>query len=229
MSAPGIYYKDLHNDPDKPNLPPRPLGAIHTAPTNPDPYYARTVPVPVHSSQASRVDAISSGYDSHGANLNARHTVYGSSESAYSNTSFGGSTTTAAVPAYNTRPIYVDGVLEGQYQPGMVNGMVAAPTESHALAVESQPVKGAAQRQMGNNIKDLGWNEPAELIAAPLVGGLQNEDLWILIRRFNKVCIPRCSSEVKSLGLIGCIANVPRQRNDRNSTWKLGHERCRAG
>ena len=34
---------------------------------------------------------------------------------------------------------------------------------------------------------DLGWNEPKEAVAKPLVGGLSNEDLWLLVRRFNKV------------------------------------------
>jgi hypothetical protein len=54
-----------------------------------------------------------------------------------------------------------------------------APTESHAL--------GAAQIAHGDEIVDLGWNEPKELVAKPLVGGLGNEDLWLLVRRFNKV------------------------------------------
>jgi len=65
--------------------------------------------------------------------------------------------------------------------------MEAAPTDSHALAMKDQPVKGLSQQAGHGEVKDLGWNEPKELIASPLVGGLQNEDLWILIRRFNKV------------------------------------------
>jgi len=66
-----------------------------------------------------------------------------------------------------------------------------APTESHALALEaakSAPPeeKGAAQIAHGDEVVDLGWNEPKELVAKPLVGGLGNEDLWLLVRRFNK-------------------------------------------
>lgn len=65
-------------------------------------------------------------------------------------------------------------------------------TESHALAnAEPENVleKGAAQ--LGHDdaeVRDLGWNEKPEDVTSPLVGGLPNEELWTLIRRFNKVC-----------------------------------------
>jgi hypothetical protein len=67
-----------------------------------------------------------------------------------------------------------------------------APTESHALALEAatatDPIEaGAAQIQHAEEVVDLGWNEPKEHVARPLVGGLSNEDLWLLVRRFNKV------------------------------------------
>lgn len=61
------------------------------------------------------------------------------------------------------------------------------PTGSHALAVADHDIKGAAQQDHDGEVKDLGWNEPKEKIASPLVGGLPNEDLWVLVRRFNKV------------------------------------------
>lgn len=67
------------------------------------------------------------------------------------------------------------------------NTMRAMPTESHALAMQNPEIKGLAQIDHGNEVEDLGWNEPKENIAAPLVGGLGNEELWLLIRRFNKV------------------------------------------
>jgi hypothetical protein len=77
-----------------------------------------------------------------------------------------------------------------------------APTESHALALnaaKSAPPeeKGAAQVAHGDEVVDLGWNEPKEFVAKPLVGGLGNEDLWLLVRRFNKVgetCIAKLTS-----------------------------------
>ena len=49
-------------------------------------------------------------------------------------------------------------------------------------------MKGAAQLNHSEpEVKDLGWNESPEHVPAPLVGGLPNEELWMLIRRFNKV------------------------------------------
>ncbi|KAM3065561.1 hypothetical protein ACMFMF_011045 [Clarireedia jacksonii] len=61
------------------------------------------------------------------------------------------------------------------------------PTESHALAVADHEEKGAAQFNHGSTeVRDLGWNEDAEDAPTPLVGGLSNEELWTLIRRFNK-------------------------------------------
>lgn len=77
--------------------------------------------------------------------------------------------------------------LEGHHQ-----SLRNAPTESHALAMESKNSSvehgsGAAQVEHGQEVVNLGWNEPKEHIANPLVGGLSNEDLWLLVRRFNKV------------------------------------------
>jgi len=70
----------------------------------------------------------------------------------------------------------------------------SAPTESHALATGAgdHEEKGAAELRGEQNIddtgdvKDLGWSEPPEKTPAPLVGGLRNDELWALIRRFNK-------------------------------------------
>jgi hypothetical protein len=61
------------------------------------------------------------------------------------------------------------------------------PTMSHALAASDHDEKGHAQMSHDNEVKNLGWNEAEDNIANPLVGRLPNEDLWILIRRFNKV------------------------------------------
>jgi hypothetical protein len=64
------------------------------------------------------------------------------------------------------------------------------PTTSHALAmaaVEEPEEKGEAQVEHDEETKNLGWNEPPSQIENPLVGGLNNDDLWILIRRFDKV------------------------------------------
>jgi hypothetical protein len=61
------------------------------------------------------------------------------------------------------------------------------PTDSHELSNADHEEKGAAQIDHGQiEVRDLGWNEePADV--AQLVGGLPNDELWTLIRRFNKV------------------------------------------
>lgn len=77
------------------------------------------------------------------------------------------------------------------------------PTLSHALAmagdaepeavtlvngetVSTEANKGAAQREHDAEVVNLGWHEPKREIAEPLVGGMDNEELWLLLRRFNK-------------------------------------------
>ncbi|KAI5777244.1 hypothetical protein EDC01DRAFT_719812 [Geopyxis carbonaria] len=71
---------------------------------------------------------------------------------------------------------------------GPVPGGAAAPTESHALATAVQEEAGTVQHASTSTaaVTDLGWNEPPTAVPAPLVGGLGNEELWTLVRRFNK-------------------------------------------
>ncbi|KAF7546252.1 hypothetical protein G7Z17_g8555 [Cylindrodendrum hubeiense] len=64
-----------------------------------------------------------------------------------------------------------------------------APTASHLLAEESKHAdlgdKGASQMQHDHSeVRDLGWND--EQSPNPVVGGLDNAELWTLIRRFDK-------------------------------------------
>lgn len=77
------------------------------------------------------------------------------------------------------------------------------PTESHALANEEPDPEliGAAQLNHGEpEVKDLGWNEDPANVPKPLVGGLPNEELWTLVRRFNKVSLGLSHS-----GLFRCL------------------------
>jgi hypothetical protein len=67
------------------------------------------------------------------------------------------------------------------------NSITEAPTASHALALADHDLKGAAQDDHDMEVKDLGWQDNVAEIPRPLVGGLPNEELWILLRRFNKV------------------------------------------
>lgn len=67
------------------------------------------------------------------------------------------------------------------------------PTDSHHLAdmaTKETPIEEKGHAQMDHNaveVKNLGWNTHAKEVAQPMVGGLSNEDLWILVRRFDKV------------------------------------------
>ena len=84
-----------------------------------------------------------------------------------------------ASPATSSEPVLVEKHEEEQ------------PTASHALAdesLEAEPEdKGASQIQhVGTEVNDLGWNDAPEQVPQPLVGGMKNEELWTLIRRFNK-------------------------------------------
>lgn len=62
------------------------------------------------------------------------------------------------------------------------------PTDSHVLSQVEPEEKGLAhQAGETDEVTDLGWSAPAEHIEEPLIAGLSNEDLWMFIRRFDKV------------------------------------------
>ncbi|KAK4186270.1 hypothetical protein QBC35DRAFT_533470 [Podospora australis] len=78
----------------------------------------------------------------------------------------------------------------GPQKPQPAEGLHDKPTLSHALAVEdkdnSENPTGLVQLDHNaEEVRDLGWNEPKQEIPAPLVGGMDNEELWLLVRRFN--------------------------------------------
>lgn len=60
-----------------------------------------------------------------------------------------------------------------------------------AATVEPLPQKStkAEVTQLKDpEIKDFGWNSRPRDVPAPLIHGTPNDDLFTLIRRFNKVC-----------------------------------------
>lgn len=63
-----------------------------------------------------------------------------------------------------------------------------APSESHALAASADHGHiGAVQKDHEEGeVRDMGWNDHPKDVPTPLVGGLPNEELWTLVRRFNK-------------------------------------------
>ena len=57
---------------------------------------------------------------------------------------------------------------------------------SHVLATQNHEITGAAQEAgKDDGITNLGWQKNAKGVDT-LVGGMDNDDLWMLIRRFNK-------------------------------------------
>lgn len=63
------------------------------------------------------------------------------------------------------------------------------PTDSHALAAAEPEEKGYAQTHSASSVRDLGWHNDSGSIPRPLIAGLPNDDLWVLLRRFNKVIL----------------------------------------
>ncbi len=62
-----------------------------------------------------------------------------------------------------------------------------APSESHALAAGEHEEVGHVQKgHEEGEVRDMGWNDHPKDVPQPLVGGLPNEELWTLVRRFNK-------------------------------------------
>lgn len=110
--------------------------------------------------------------------------------------------------------------------------MTDKPSDSHALAMEAAKnpeLMGASQVDHAQEVKDLGWNEPEQKVAAPLVGGLSNEDLWVLVRRFNKVRISSCRGFISldwELELTWCLANVSYQGDPTPASWWFGPQYC---
>ncbi|KAF7192579.1 hypothetical protein HII31_06088 [Pseudocercospora fuligena] len=82
-------------------------------------------------------------------------------------------------------PANIDAVADPD-KVDVAQSMTEKPTASHALAMADHDEKGAAQETHDDEVKDLGWTDHVDQIENPLVGGMHNEDLWVLVRRFNK-------------------------------------------
>jgi hypothetical protein len=92
------------------------------------------------------------------------------------------------IPIWNsvtTTDLKVNTAGDGAEKPQTPEG----PTDSHVLSQVEQEDKGLIQKAGETaDITDVGWNNPADQ-AEPLIAGLSNEDLWMLIRRFDKVSL----------------------------------------
>lgn len=97
------------------------------------------------------------------------------------------------------------------------------PTDSHTLATIEHDEKGAAQiGHSETEVKDLGWDKVAEHVPAPVVGGLPNEELWILVRRFNHVYPSLLlNNQLMMAAIVSC------QGDDGYCPWGFRFEYCR--
>jgi hypothetical protein len=64
--------------------------------------------------------------------------------------------------------------------------MPEGPTDSHVLAQVEQDEKGLSQKTDSTEVTDIGWSTPVDHIEEPIIAGLSNDDLWMLIRRFDQ-------------------------------------------
>ncbi|KAF3404111.1 hypothetical protein DPV78_002449 [Talaromyces pinophilus] len=62
-----------------------------------------------------------------------------------------------------------------------------APTDSHALAHAEVEETSLIHTSLDDEATtDIGWQQQPHEFNEPIIGGIPNEDLWMLIRRFNK-------------------------------------------
>jgi uncharacterized protein DUF3292 len=88
--------------------------------------------------------------------------------------------------------------------------------ESPTFAMGGSNEKGAAQVRHDEDVLDLGWSENQDDICPPLIAGMSNGDVWLLIRRFNKVdlYIPYLRIDTNSI-----LANITSQGDIWDFKW----------
>lgn len=83
------------------------------------------------------------------------------------------------------------------------SGSEQPPSDSHALATASHDVQGAVQRNSTDGeVRDMGFQTSP--VPKELVGGLNNEELWTLVRRFNKQMYHVRATSETLLGGLDC-------------------------
>ena len=90
------------------------------------------------------------------------------------------------------------------------------PTDSHALATTNRQDESAIPVQGGEDVIDLGWNVEPNKVTSPLIGGIDNGDLWTLTRRFNKVSLHYSCNAVLTKQT---PANFPPKRDFACPSW----------
>lgn len=77
------------------------------------------------------------------------------------------------------------------------------PSDSHALATADHELVGAVQKNQAiGEVRDMGFKTSP--VPKELVGGLENEELWTLVRRFNKQMYHVRATDAPLLGGLDC-------------------------
>ena len=62
-------------------------------------------------------------------------------------------------------------------------------TRSHVLATTGVINKAATSRGRAGELCDLGWNNNTDVDQHPWITGVDNEDVWVLMRRMDKASL----------------------------------------
>jgi hypothetical protein len=82
----------------------------------------------------------------------------------------------------------IDNVTSDINKVDILKSEINAPTDSHALAHAEVEETSLIHNSPGDEATaDIGWQQQPHEFDEPIIGGIPNEDLWMLIRRFNKV------------------------------------------
>jgi hypothetical protein len=72
--------------------------------------------------------------------------------------------------------------------------------DSHDVAHQEHEDKGEAQQLPSAEVRDLGWHKKLPEMPGTLIGGVRNEDLFAMIRRFNKVSLQKYCERLRIAG-----------------------------
>ena len=106
-------------------------------------------------------------------------------------------------------PAPATAAVNDEAQGGLFVSTTAEPPPHPSTKLEAIKLKDP-------EVKDFGWNSEPKAVPSPLVHGLANDDLYTLIRRFNKVSRFILPSTVFATDHPS-VANIPRQGRRRCS------------
>jgi hypothetical protein len=102
-------------------------------------------------------------------------------------------------------------------------------TRTYGSGATGEEPKGQAQIEHNEEI-DIGWGVDPDKITHRFIEGIDNEDVWIWIRRFNKLYLGSCSQQNPYRSADNdVLANISRQTDFQAIDWRSRPERIRRG